>query len=175
MAREQWIPLKVLKETNPLEVAEFAVVRGIDDQPVFHWRVPYTLLRECNQILSRINARVKCTTHKYGIEIPKTIDEARNLDKVNNDTHWKDAIHLEMTNVEVAFEILEDGKPIHTCWKNSGHLVFHVKKDFPRKAQWVMDGHKIPTPDGSTYAEIMSRESVRIALNYAALNTINFV
>jgi hypothetical protein len=40
---EQWIPLKVLKETNPVDVAEFAVAREIDDQPAFNWWVPYTI------------------------------------------------------------------------------------------------------------------------------------
>jgi hypothetical protein len=33
-----------------------------------------------------------------------------------------------------------------------------------------MDGHKLPTLEGSTYAGVVSRESVRIALTYAALN-----
>jgi hypothetical protein len=33
-----------------------------------------------------------------------------------------------------------------------------------------MDGHKLPTPEGSTYAGVVSRESVRIALTYAAKN-----
>jgi hypothetical protein len=31
-------------------------------------------------------------------------------------------------------------------------------------------GYKLPTPEGSTFAGVVSRESVRIALTYAALN-----
>eukprot|EP00957_Ditylum_brightwellii_P040423 3059166-Ditylum_brightwellii.AAC.1 len=42
--------------------------------------------------------------------------------------------------------------------------------DFTRKARWVLDGHKTPDPDGSTYAGVVLRERVRIALTYAALN-----
>ena len=42
--------------------------------------------------------------------------------------------------------------------------------DFTRKARWVLDGHKTPDPSGSTYAGVVSRESVRIAFTYAALN-----
>ena len=52
----------------------------------------------------------------------------------------------------------------------TGHLVFDVKMSFERKARWVLDGHKTPDPLGSTYAGVVSRESVRIALTYAALN-----
>ena len=44
---------------------------------------------------------------------------------------------------------------------------------FTRKARWVKDGHKTPTPELSTYAGVVSRESVRSALTYAALNGIN--
>jgi hypothetical protein len=39
-----------------------------------------------------------------------------------------------------------------------------------RKARWILDGHKLPTPEGSTYAGVVSRESMRISLTYAALN-----
>ena len=45
--------------------------------------------------------------------------------------------------------------------------------DFTRKARWVLDGHKTPVPIGSTYAGVVSRESVRIALTYAALNDLD--
>ena len=34
---EQWIPLKILKESNPSELAEFATVRGIAEEPAFTW------------------------------------------------------------------------------------------------------------------------------------------
>jgi hypothetical protein len=37
----------------------------------------------------------------------------------------------------------------------------------------VLDGHKTPNPIGSTYAGVVSRESVRIALTYAALNDLD--
>ena len=56
--------------------------------------------------------------------------------------------------------------------KSSGHLVFDVKTDFTHKARWVKDGHRTPTPIESNYAGVVSRESVRIALTYAALNGI---
>ena len=41
--------------------------------------------------------------------------------------------------------------------------------DFTRKARWVKDGHKTPDLDSDKYAGVVSRESVRIALTYAAL------
>ena len=45
--------------------------------------------------------------------------------------------------------------------------------DFTRKARWVKDRHLTPDPDTSNYAGVVSRESVRIALTYAALNDLD--
>jgi hypothetical protein len=45
--------------------------------------------------------------------------------------------------------------------------------DFTRKARWVLDGHKTANQTGSTYAGVVSRESVQIAFTYAALNGID--
>ena len=40
---EQWTLLRVLKETNPVEVAEFAKAQDLVEEAAFHWLVPYTL------------------------------------------------------------------------------------------------------------------------------------
>jgi Reverse transcriptase (RNA-dependent DNA polymerase) len=47
-----------------------------------------------------------------------------------------------------------------------------VKMSFERKGRWVLDGHKTPNVEGSTYAGVCSRESVRIIMTYAALNKL---
>ena len=43
-----------------------------------------------------------------------------------------------------------------------------------RKARWVLNGHKIPDPVGSTFARVVSRESIWITFTYAALNVTGF-
>jgi hypothetical protein len=44
-----------------------------------------------------------------------------------------------------------------------------VKMDFTRKARWVKDGHKTPDSATSSFAGIVSYDSIRIALTHAAL------
>ena len=39
---QTWVPLKLLKEFNPVEVAKYVKARNIDDDPDFAWWVPYT-------------------------------------------------------------------------------------------------------------------------------------
>jgi Reverse transcriptase (RNA-dependent DNA polymerase) len=170
---EAWVGLKDMKEAHPVETAEFAKSRGIENEPAFAWWVPYTL-RKRDVILSAVKMRVRRTTHKYGVEIPRDVEHAMRLDKANGNTMWMDALAKEMFNVGVAFEILEEGVNAPTGWSRvTGHLIWDVKMDFTRKARWVLDGHKTHDPVGSTYAGVVSRESVRIAFTYAALNEVD--
>ena len=53
------------------------------------------------------------------------------------------------------------------------HMIFTVKmENFRRKARYVADGHKTEAPAVMTYASVVSRETVRIALTIAALNDL---
>ena len=169
---EEWMPLKLLKEHLPVELAEFAVARGIEDEPAFKWWVPYTLRRR-DRIISAVKPRLRKVSHKYGVELPSNITEARALDDKNGNTLWTDAVNREMENLKVAVDILPEGsKPPPGYTPSSGHLVFDVRMTLERKARWVKDGHKTPTPEWSTFAGVVSRETVRIALTYAALNSL---
>lgn len=169
---QQLIPLKDLKESNPVEIAEYVQQHGLVDEPAFAWWVPHTLRKRERIIASSVIARVKKKTHKYGIRVPRTVAEAYALDKENGKTMWRDAIlRKEMRNTEVAFKFLDDGDRLPPGYECAPlHLIFDVKMDFTRKARLVFGGHnKTIDPEGSTYAGVVSRESVRIAFTYAAL------
>jgi hypothetical protein len=88
---EAWVPLKDLKESHLCEAAEFAKVLGNADKPAFAWWVPYTLQKR-DIILSKIKARIRKTTHKYGIEVPTSMEHAFAIDKKNGNTLWGDAL-----------------------------------------------------------------------------------
>ena len=112
-------------------------------------------------------------THKYGIEIPTSVKHAEEIDKKNGNTLWQDAIRLEISNIGVAFDILERGEnPPPGYSKSSGHMIYDVKMDFTRKGRWVKDGHRTPYPESSSYAGVVSRESIRIFLTHAALHGV---
>ena len=170
--QEQWVHLAILKESNPVDVAEFVKSRGLETEPAFRWWIPYTLKKR-DRTISAVNSRVRRASHKYGIEIPTSVTHAYEIEKWNGNTFWSDAISKVMGNLIVAFDILPDGEPLPKGWTlASGHIVFDVKMTLERKARWVKDGHKTPDPSWSTFAGVVSRESVRIALTYAALNDI---
>ena len=115
-------------------------------------------------IIASITARLKKMIYKYGVEIPRSIEHAREIDKRNKrnkNTLWIDALKMEMDNVEVAFDIEEDGTPIPIGYKEaSGHLVWDVKIDFTRKACCIKDGHKSDDPEGSNFAGVATRNCI---------------
>ena len=115
------------------------------------------------------------TTHRYGIRLPKSIKEAKELDQKNGNTLWWDAITKEMRNVRIAFE--DWNKPLSEILpgysKLTCHLIFEIKlsENFRRKARFVADGHKHPVKPSLSYSTVFSRDSVRITFLLAALNS----
>ena len=92
------------------------------------------------------------------------------IDHRKKNTFWQDDIKLEMSNVGVAFKIIETGEsPPPGFTKASGHIVFDVRMSFQRKSWLVKDGHCTPDPDMSSYSGVVSRDSIRILLTHAAL------
>ena len=48
--------------------------------------------------------------HKFGIELPKSVEQALALDAKNGNAIWEYEVSKEMENVRVAIEVLPGGK-----------------------------------------------------------------
>jgi DNA-directed RNA polymerase subunit L len=70
-----WIPLKELKETNPVEVALYAVDNQIDDEPAFDWWVRHVLKKQNRLIKKSVRRHIR-QGYKFGVHIPRTVEEA---------------------------------------------------------------------------------------------------
>jgi hypothetical protein len=170
---ETWTPLKDLKESYLVLVAEYAVRNRIDKEPAFVWWVPH-VIKKRDRIVAKVKSKYWQRTHKYGIEIPKSVAEAKRIDEKNGNTLWWDAICQEMANVRVAFEEYDgEGVPVGYA-KIKCHIIFDVKlgENFRRKARLVAQGNKTEEPDVITFSSVVSRDSVRICLLIAALNDL---
>ena len=170
-----WVSLKDLKESYPVQTAEYAVVAKIAMEPAFAWWVPYTLKKR-NQIISKIEAKYWLRTHKFRIRIPKSVEEAKRLDQENGDSQWWEAICNEMRNVRPAFKVWEkDVEHIPLGYQQiKCHMIFDVKmgENFRCKARFVAGGHTTETPMSLTYSSVVSRDLVRIILLIVALNRL---
>ncbi len=152
------------------------MTQGIDHKPAFNWWVPH-ILKKRDQIISLVckwTTRYLKRTHKFGIEVPKTDKEALALDQKNGNTLWVDAIAKEIKEVCIAFNILPDGHSMPNGYqKIPCHMKFDVKmEDFRQKARLVAGGHRTKAPATITYASLVSRETVRLALTIVSLNDL---
>jgi hypothetical protein len=174
-----WHPLKDVKDSNPVELAEYAVKHRIDDEPAFRWWVPL-VLRSRERIIAKVKKRYWATTHKYGIRLPKSVGEALEIDRNTGTDFWAKAIQKERDKVRVAWQAMDGHTPaearegkveaLRGYQEIDCHMVFDVKMDFTRKARFVAGGHTTSAPTSITYSSVVSRDSVRILLTIAALN-----
>lgn len=165
----------MLKKSNRVKVSDYVKACNLVVELSFAWWVSYTLCwRE--RIIASIKSWILKKTHKYGIEIPRDLSHAHELDQTNENTLSMDAYDAQMREISVDFEILENGQKTPPMWKWSNrHLFFDVKIDFTRNNLWVKSRHKTSNPEISSYAGVISRESIQIALTYAALHGINIM
>ena len=167
-----WLPLSTIKESNPIQLAEFAVANDLAQEPAFRWWI-YKVLKKRDRIINKAR-RCRKSKMKFGVEVLTTVPEAVALDKKNGNTLWQDAIKKEMKNSRMAFHFLgKDDKPPVGFKEITCHLVFDVKMDLTRKARYVAGGHLTDPPSSMTYASVISRDSVRIAFSLVALNDLN--
>lgn len=169
-----WVPLKDIKESNPVEAAEYAMASGIAGEPAFDWWARHTL-RKRDRILKKVKSRYWKRTHKYGVELPKAVAEALAIDKRTGTTFWRDAIEKEMKNVSCAFQF-QDNDKVPIGYKHIDcHMIFDIKSDLTRKARFVAGGHQTDPPKESVYSSVVSRDSIRIAFTVAALNGLDIL
>jgi hypothetical protein len=94
-----------LKESNPVEVAEYAAAKSLLYTPAFVWWAPHVLNKR-TRIIATVTRHYHKRTHKFGIEVPKSWDDCVILDKDNDNTIWQDTVRKEIKNVRIAFKIL---------------------------------------------------------------------
>jgi len=131
-----WVKLSEVKEAYPVQLAEYAIANGIAHEPAFKLWI-HKVLKRKGRIIKRVKSKYWRTTHEFGIEVPKSVEQAYEIGRVTGTCHWTRAIEKEMKNVRVAFEKLEDvseeqmktGKIRPGYSYCSKHMVFDIKMD----------------------------------------------
>jgi hypothetical protein len=167
-----WVPLKDMKDSFPVEVAEYAMVNKIIEEPAFAWWAKH-VLRKRDRIIKKVKSRYWDRTHKYGILLPKSIEEALRIDRETGTDFWRKAIEKEMKAIECAFEFKDDDKMPVGHQHIDCHMVFDVKITLDRKARYVAGGHQTEPTKDVTFASVVSRDSIRLAFLVAALNDLD--
>jgi hypothetical protein len=68
-----------LKESNPVEVAEYATSNSLLDSPDFVWWAPH-VIKKRSRIIAAVTKSYHKRTHTFGIEVPNSWDDCVRLD-----------------------------------------------------------------------------------------------
>ena len=171
-----WVPLADLKDSYPVQVADYAVTNNLTQEPAFRWWVPF-VLKKRERILKKVKSKYWSTSHKYGLELPKSVAQALAIDKRTGTDFWRKAIEKEIRNVFPAFEFIEDDSaqvPPGYGFVDT-YFVFDIKMDLTRKARLVARGSMTEATKEETFASVVSRDTVRLFFLLAALNDLELL
>ena len=131
-------------------------MNNLDKRLVFRWWVGFAIKKHDRLIKSASNKRYHKRMHKFGIEVPKSIKVALDIDRRTNTTYWRDGLKLEMDNVIIAFDILADGDELPVGYQQiKCHMIFDIKMgSLQRKCRLVAGGHMTNPPSSITYASV---------------------
>jgi hypothetical protein len=62
------------------------------------------VLKRRNRIISKVKSHYWRTTHKFGIKLPHSVEEALEIDRVTGTDFWRKAINKEMAKVKIAWK-----------------------------------------------------------------------
>ena len=173
-----WEPLTSIKEDNPFAAAEYAADHNLLSDKAFKKWAPY-VLRKANRFIRAAKTRKKNNRYKFGIEVPRNLKHALELDAANGNTFWADAVKEEMQKLSDmnVFNVLEKGERAPKDYKTiPTWIIFDVKMGtFRRKARLVAGGHVTEPPTADTYSSVASKESVRLSFLISAINALDLV
>ena len=99
--------MKDIKDSNPVQLVEYAVAANISMWPTFAWWVPHTL-KKSNHIIAKVKFKYWLKTRKFGIKVPNNMKQEIEFDCDNGNTLWWVAVCQDMKSVCPAFDPLEN-------------------------------------------------------------------
>ena len=174
-----WENLKMMKEADPITLAQYGHAQGLEETRGWKWIKRYSQNKKVFINLSRaFAAKGKPKLFKFGVEVPRTLNEAMMLDKKNGDGLWSKATDKEVNELleHGTFIIHEKREDIPKDYRFVPvQFVFDNKFDGRRKGRLVACGN-LTNPDVSDiYSGVVSIESVRWLFVIADLNDMQVI
>ena len=177
-------PLALISKDDPITCAVYAKKHDLLDTTGWKHLKRYAktskrLIRAVKQ--SRIRQVRASAQYQHGFQVPKDYNDAIRLDKENSNTHWQDAMDLELTQIHEYKVFRDTGKAKFHNGKvvtPDGfqeirvHFVYAVKHDGRFKARLVADGHLTKEPVESIYSGVVSLRSLRMVVFLSQLNNL---
>ena len=173
---ETWEPLNLILADDPATVAAYAKENNLLDTP--GWKKCKKFAKRAKVLQRMINAsrrrsKNNAVRYKFGVRVPRNTKEAYELDRVNGNTMWADAMKLELDQLfdYDSFKSVGKNTPTPSGYQRINcRMVFDVKQSLKRKARFVARGDQTIPPEDAVYSGVASLRSLRIVAFLAELN-----
>ncbi len=169
-------PLDIVAKDDPVTCATYAKENGLLDTP--GWKRFKRLASRKDKYIRMCKAAKRKSlregdVYKFGVQIPRHVKQAKEIDAKNNNTFWQDAMDHELAQLH-KFNTFHDlgvrrNKP-DGYQMTKVHWVFDVKHDLRRRARLVTGGHLTNPPMDAVYSGVVSMRCFRIVTFLAELN-----
>jgi hypothetical protein len=143
---ESWVNYFALSLSNPKPIISFARNNNLLDKMPFCHLTQYCRSNMAVDIakILKVSTSPAGIKYKFGIQVPKGIKNAIDLDKNNGNQLWQEAIKTELKQLTdyQTFIVLDSGEGIPTGYQKIPYrMAFDVKYDLRHKARVVAGGN----------------------------------
>jgi len=169
-------PLSIIVKDDPVTCTIYG--RDNDLLELDGWK-QFRGIAKCEQKFKRMVHQAKLQSYrmapryKYGYEVPRDFNHAKELDARNGNKLWQEATTLELAQLHEynTFQDLGHKAAAPQGYKKiRTHLVFNCKHDGRHKARMVADGHLTAVPIDSVYSGVVSLRGLRTLVFLSELN-----
>ena len=94
--------LKYMKNSYPVQMANYAVQHRITGDPAFAWWILHVLAKR-NRIIGNMKSKYWVQMHKFGVKISKSVQDSKAFDEENVNTLWWYDKCKEIKNIRPVF------------------------------------------------------------------------
>jgi hypothetical protein len=126
-----WEPMSIIKEDDPITLAQYAETNQLLDKAVWKWAKRYLALSMSSQkkiVQMYAKKQMKGPRYKFGEKVPRSISKALNIDKTNRTTGWQEAINKEISLLRDKFKCFKIPPKGHRFQKGCYHQLINLIK-----------------------------------------------
>ena len=174
-----WVDLDAVRMQDPLPLVLYANRRKLSSHQDWNWIKPF--LKEgggerLEELRLAFAVRSTAPHFQFGVEIPKYVAHAFELDRRNNNHLWEEALKKELDDLnEYKTFILPDGNFDWTGYQRINYtIVFACKVDGRRKARLCANPTNLKQkPDREeVYSGVVGMEVVRLGFTVASIHAL---
>ena len=176
-----WASMASLRQDTPVKLSQYIVNNDLPEEYNRQWAEDLIIkMISYQNSSSLLNCKSKKahTQELYGVKVPKSVQQALQMDNDNGNNLWREAITKEIQALldQKVFKFLKPGSKLkkEEGWQFAPlRMIFTVKADLRRKARLVIGGHVTDASFYETFAPTVSSENIRLLFHLVVKQRLN--